>query len=261
MWPEVNEDNYPPDLANFVADTTESALLGDTGGAYLYPCGGTWCEQTFCGKPDRVRNVLLQQVGIRFGFSGAVYFDTEEIDVLSAVVFARCFQFPDFVDGADGKRVANSRTDYNYREVDGEFILDETVTYDISELSEEEKTILGLGEITQIAKYKGDVAGKEQLDYILSEFEDGVPTMRSDYNYKENGSLDFVEQFYVGDLSEEEKRLRGAGDLMNITFYEGARGREQVARVEEYNMDGELISVQEYEYEGSAARRRTSAMS
>ncbi len=102
QWPDFDNEVYnPPLLARYVADNVEAAMLGQPGGAYLFPAGGTWNRQSFVSEDDPVRNVVLEKCGFEFEFAGAVYFEAEEFDSLVAVIFARGFLFPDFTDGGD----------------------------------------------------------------------------------------------------------------------------------------------------------------
>ncbi|MGH7198413.1 MAG: hypothetical protein ACREH5_06725, partial [Candidatus Omnitrophota bacterium] len=158
-----------------------------------------------------------------------------------------------YTDENTGERLFGQRTDYSY---DGE-ILDETKTYDVRDLAEADKLTAGQGELLTITDYVGDTRGKETISTILSDFVDGEATRRQDYEYSQyRRILESVASFYVDELDPADRATRGAGSLINRTFYAGAKGSERVDSIKEYNLDGEVINVQKYVYEGRASRRR-----
>jgi hypothetical protein len=77
----------------------EAAALGEAGGFYLCPPHGRWCPGD--GRRFyRIRNALLEDIGIPTNFEGVAFFGGNEPDRLSAAIFARCFMVDDCVGDA-----------------------------------------------------------------------------------------------------------------------------------------------------------------
>jgi hypothetical protein len=174
----------------------------------------------------------------------------------------------DFYFDKNGERLFGKRTDYTYKGNDKNSPLDETVTFNVRELATlDEKMTRGKGELEQVTDYIVNIKGKEEINTILSDYEDlngnGVierdeAMTRQDYFYGHGRhSLKSTERYYIGDLSTlAEKSERGNGDLISASLYRGAKGSEYIDSVKDFNLDGEIVNFQRYFYLGKGGKRK-----
>jgi hypothetical protein len=95
-WPKPAGHTRSALLSDLILAAIQAASLKETGGFYLWPPYGRWTpggDQPWY----RVRNAILEGLGIPTGFEGAAYFSDGEVNQVAATVFARCFMIDDCI--------------------------------------------------------------------------------------------------------------------------------------------------------------------
>ncbi|MDD5634478.1 MAG: hypothetical protein PHW46_04295, partial [Candidatus Omnitrophica bacterium] len=139
-------------------------------------------------------------------------------------VFSQYFQ-------KDGAYAAWERKDYTY----SGNILAETKTYDISALTEEQRSIIGAGVLEEDTFYVGD-KNHERVNYSYGLYDvAGVPQIRTDYSYDGRALQVMTTYDIVG------RELKSKDIVQEISYYEGRAGDESVTRVVSYYSDGTVL--------------------
>jgi hypothetical protein len=101
-WPKPEGHTRPSVFADFIGAAVRAASLDKSGGFYLWPLCGLWTPGSDQWPVYRLRNLLLERLGVPIGFTGCLYFLAEQDIELLTAIYTRCSILDeDLGDGTD----------------------------------------------------------------------------------------------------------------------------------------------------------------